>query len=782
MNVKRMGKAIIALVIAVALVAPSPVASPAAASTSNAVVKFQDAGLEKIVRASLGKPSGALRASDLANADWIEVKAGDSVKSLADLSKLTNMTSFWMEGHSELSLAPLLNAKKLSRLSLLQQESQTQMRSVVPKLTGLRSLYLYDFELQDISFIAPLKNLLYLNVSRNELSDLSPLSGMSQLTELYAGENKISDISALAGLPLRYVYLNNNLIEDASPLLRVKNKQELHTLLLAGNRLTDVSFVLQFPNLSVFDVISNDSASYAPVYPISSKNRSNLLLKESDWTYEIAFPDAALDKAIRAAARKPDGKLTIADVADITSLNLSGLGIRSLAGLEWLPQLVTLNISGNRISDLSPLRNLSELTTLSIKGNPVKDYTPIRDVVRGLDGKDFDPGLKASATVKASAFMQAVQAAETAQDKPGTTVKVTLDDPSLRNYETYCQLVYYFFGKYPTDGRAYRYVNAHKAVKTSTKFTFTPGDAAYSSFTVSAERQKEDYVIETTEYERPVASDNLKAESDIQSNNAEIKALAQQLTAGAKTDREKMLAIHDWVASNIRYDYDTYTGKKNGKQDALSVLHAKTAICAGYSRLVAALGRSVGIPVQYVGGFVSKPGSPWDVVFENIWNGRFTHAWNQAYVDGKWIVMDSTWDSAGYSPQGEKSYEATRRYFDPDPKIFASHHTYYIPNPSPAGLSEFYFELSESDADAVHELGWDELWKTEDMMGTMFFYPTTGHMANGKVTASIAFRVPAGYYVIYAMARDAAGEWAVVNREQADNYLSPTGSFRLAKY
>lgn len=784
MNVKRMGKKILAPVIAVALVVPSPIASPAAfaaASTSDAVVKFQDAGLEKIVRASLGKTSGTLRTSDLANADWIEIKAGDAVKSLADLSKLPNLTTFWLEGHQDLNLAPLTSAKKLNRLSL-QQGSEMQMRSVVPKLTGLRSLYINDAGLKDISFVAPLKKLIYLNVSNNELSDLSPLKGMNQLTQLYADRNQISDIRPLAGLPLRNVYMGGNLIEDASPLLDVKDKKELHTLVLSSNQLKDVSFVLQFPNLNVINMAGNDKASYAPIYPISAKNQLNFPLPESDRSHVITFEDPALEKAVRSAARKSEGALTIADVASITSLKVSGLGIRSLEGLQWLPQLVTLEASGNRVFDLTPLRYLSKLTTLSLKGNPVKDYTPIRDVARTLVSKDFDPGLKVASTVKVSTFMQLVQAAETAQDKQDVSVKLVVDNPALSNYETYSELVYYFYAKYPTGSKAYRYVNPQKAVKTSTKFTFNLGNAEYSAISVSANREQESYLVDASEYEHPVAAANLKAEEDIQSNNAEIKALAQQLTAGAKNDREKMLAIHDWVASNVRYDYDTFNGSKNGKQDALSVLRAKTGVCAGYSQLVAALGRSVGIPVQYVTGHVAKQGSPWDVVFENLGGKQFYHAWNQAYVDGKWIMIDATWDSAGYNPQGEKSRESTRRYFDPNPAIFASNHTYYVPNPSPAGLSDFYFELSESDRSAVHSLGWDQLWKTEDMMGTMFFYYPTGHIVNGEVTALITFRVPAGYYVTYTMERDASGNWILIDRQQADNYLSPTGSFRLAKY
>ncbi|MDO3411272.1 transglutaminase-like domain-containing protein [Saccharibacillus sp. CPCC 101409] len=110
-------------------------------------------------------------------------------------------------------------------------------------------------------------------------------------------------------------------------------------------------------------------------------------------------------------------------------------------------------------------------------------------------------------------------------------------------------------------------------------------------------------------------------------------ALAQKLTAGKKTDKEKAQAIYNYVISNVSYDYDL--AKNLGSvylPSADQTLSSKKGICYDYSSLMAVMLRSSGIPTKLVMGSTSYV--------------KEYHAWNEVYLDGKWVIVDTTVDAA----------------------------------------------------------------------------------------------------------------------------------------
>lgn len=130
------------------------------------------------------------------------------------------------------------------------------------------------------------------------------------------------------------------------------------------------------------------------------------------------------------------------------------------------------------------------------------------------------------------------------------------------------------------------------------------------------------------ETQAPAAGEYLNATEDIQADNAEIRALAESITAGLSSDYEKASAIYDWMGQNIAYDYETYHAvddESQRPQDAVSVMNQRSAVCAGYSQLAAALLRSIGIPTKYVLGFPSLDygiGETTDDWIKILMNGR----------------------------------------------------------------------------------------------------------------------------------------------------------------
>ncbi len=118
-------------------------------------------------------------------------------------------------------------------------------------------------------------------------------------------------------------------------------------------------------------------------------------------------------------------------------------------------------------------------------------------------------------------------------------------------------------------------------------------------------------------------------------------SLAAGLVEGLESTEEKVEAIYRYIVSNIDYDYDKL-GSLNNRYvpDVEETLESKKGICYDYSALFASMLRSQGIPTKLVKGYT-------DTV-------EGYHAWNEVFIHGEWVVIDTTFDAMmdGY---GEKT-------------------------------------------------------------------------------------------------------------------------------
>ena len=109
--------------------------------------------------------------------------------------------------------------------------------------------------LKDISAVAGLTALTWLNLNDNQITDISALKGLATLTELYLVENQITDISALSGLTaLTELELQSNNITDISAL---QGRTALTRLLLSNNQITDISALKGLTALTVLHLKKN---------------------------------------------------------------------------------------------------------------------------------------------------------------------------------------------------------------------------------------------------------------------------------------------------------------------------------------------------------------------------------------------------------------------------------------------------------------------------------------------------------------------------------------------
>lgn len=172
---------------------------------------------------------------------------------------------------------------------------------------------------------------------------------------------------------------------------------------------------------------------------------------------------------------------------------------------------------------------------------------------------------------------------------------------------------------------------------------------------------------ETNEAARDPKAWPMKPEADVivrdmpVSAQTSVDAVGKYLADRFPDKRLLAKALHDYVVLRLTYDDATaaLTGKdrasrplgKRPPQDAEHVFAAKTGVCEGYARLYAALGKAAGLDVAYVTGYIRdtrrnvREGAG-DAEIQATLEGN-AHAWNAVKLDGKWYLVDTTWDDPG---------------------------------------------------------------------------------------------------------------------------------------
>jgi len=302
------------------------------------VVTFADPNIEAAVRLEIGKPEGAIYASDLKGLDSLDV-SNRNVNDLSGLQYCRALTQLQLNDNNIDDITLLSHLANLSYLELT--GNRIRDVSALSHLTNLRNLYLANNAISNITALSSLVSLgphgSYsippspdLDLSNNRITDVSPLSRLTRLEWVVLDDNNISDITPLANLTsLTKLGLSVNQIGDISPLSSLTNLVMLH---LANNQIDDIT-------------------------PLS-----NLVgLGTQEW------------ETIRLSLH----------------LDLGGNQITDIAPLSNLTAVKRLSLSDNQISDISPLDNLTHLTTVYLWGNPLSSdsiniYVP-ELTARGVD-------------------------------------------------------------------------------------------------------------------------------------------------------------------------------------------------------------------------------------------------------------------------------------------------------------------------------------------------------------------------------------------------------------
>lgn len=132
-----------------------------------------------------------------------------------------------------------------------------------------------------------------------------------------------------------------------------------------------------------------------------------------------------------------------------------------------------------------------------------------------------------------------------------------------------------------------------------------------------------------------------------------LPEVVKYLTQNNGNQSAKVKILHDWICDNIAYDTDMYFSGRVSKQDYVSVLKKKKGVCSGYSSLMNEMCRLAGIESIGIHGYSKGFG------YRGKLGDKPDHEWNAIKVNGKWQLVDVTWDA------GHVDYKTfIRRYSD----------------------------------------------------------------------------------------------------------------------
>ncbi|MFM9330166.1 stalk domain-containing protein [Paenibacillus mesotrionivorans] len=186
-----------------------PAATYASGSTKAAI---PDPALEQVLRVSIAQPTGDLTTEDLQKATSLYAYQGENIRSLEGLEHAVNISKLVLDGNPIEDFTPLASLTNVEMLGLTR--------------TGI----------QDLSPLNGMVKLQQLLASNNGISDLTPLKDLNELTDLLLENNQIANVESLAGMSIRWLNLSGNRISDISVLLELKNLKHVD---LSGNPLNE---------------------------------------------------------------------------------------------------------------------------------------------------------------------------------------------------------------------------------------------------------------------------------------------------------------------------------------------------------------------------------------------------------------------------------------------------------------------------------------------------------------------------------------------------------------
>jgi len=140
-------------------------------------------------------------------------------------------------------------------------------------------------------------------------------------------------------------------------------------------------------------------------------------------------------------------------------------------------------------------------------------------------------------------------------------------------------------------------------------------------------------------------TDYLSAAAFVDSGDSAIRAFAHQALGGAKTAKDKALALYGAVRDSIQYDpYVDFLDPAVFR--ASDVLRAGKGFCVGKSALLTAAARAAGIPARP--GYADVRNHLTSKRLQDLVDGDifYWHSYTELNIDGKWVKCTPAFDAA----------------------------------------------------------------------------------------------------------------------------------------
>lgn len=121
---------------------------------------------------------------------------------------------------------------------------------------------------------------------------------------------------------------------------------------------------------------------------------------------------------------------------------------------------------------------------------------------------------------------------------------------------------------------------------------------------------------------------------------AEIRAVADEITAGLSNDYEKALAIEKWFG-DAGFTYDLSFVPERAEAEYF-MFDSRRGICTDFATASTLLLRAAGIPARYTEGFVLREDAM-DSYGRYVVTEEYAHAYSTAFIEGYgWLEIDGT--------------------------------------------------------------------------------------------------------------------------------------------
>jgi len=160
----------------------------------------------------------------------------------------------------------------------------------------------------------------------------------------------------------------------------LSNLENLQTLELSFNQISDISFLENLTGLQTLDLTSNQISDISFLENLTSLQTLEL---SSNQISNISFLENLTGLQILVLnGNQISNTSFLENLTGLQTLELSSNQISNISFLENLTSLQTLYLADNQISDISFLKNLTGLQTLYLYSNQISDISPLLTLLK----------------------------------------------------------------------------------------------------------------------------------------------------------------------------------------------------------------------------------------------------------------------------------------------------------------------------------------------------------------------------------------------------------------